>query len=211
MRRALLVALVAAPAFAQTVYTWEDSSGVHYADDLGLVPAEVRRASEKAGRAQPGQARVPSTKATPGRRDVGAPPSEGTVVAEAPRAPAPSPAPAPALDESSWRRRFVDVYRRIQTSKDTLAALARSMPPRVDCVAQPQDTATVQPVGGAPGTTVVVQAQPSQRCEVNLEHDRMRASLALEEVCLADAQRDLEQLERDASLAHVPREWRRGW
>jgi hypothetical protein len=208
MRRALLVALVAAPAFAQTVYTWEDASGVHYADDLGLVPAEVRQAAQKAGRLQPAQARSPSTKAATSRREVGAPPVEGTVVAVAPQAPA--PAPAPALDEAAWRRRFVDATRRIQTSKDTLAALARSLPPRVDCVDQPTSV-TPAVSTGAPGTTVVVQAQPTTRCEVNLEHDRLRASIALEEVRLADAQRDLEQLERDASLAHVPREWRRGW
>ena len=204
MRRALLAALLAGNAFAQTVYTWEDAQGVHYADDLALVPKEVRR---------PVQGRLSGAKAAAPRRDVASPPTAAAGVAEVPAvAVAPAPAPEPVLDEGAWRRRFVDAHRRIQTSKDTLAALTRTLPPRVDCVDQPVTTNAPMTTGVAPGgTTVVLQPQPTTRCEVNLEHDRMRAAIAVEEVRLADAQRDLEQLERDASLAHVPREWRRGW
>jgi len=47
MRIALLLAcllLIAAPAGAVT-YKWEDGKGVHYSDDFGSVPAELRKQS----------------------------------------------------------------------------------------------------------------------------------------------------------------------
>jgi hypothetical protein len=39
----------------------------------------------------------------------------------------------------------------------------------------------------------------------------MVAELAQKRVELKDAELDIERLEREATMAQVPREWRRGW
>ena len=48
-------------------------------------------------------------------------------------------------------------------------------------------------------------------CQVNPLHDQLRVQLAQEAVELKNAELDLEQLDRRASMVAVPREWRRGW
>ena len=102
------------------------------------------------------------------------------------------------LSESQWRDWFVLAYRRIQTLEASIAAAAAN-------------AVTVCPPAVI-RNGVVVQQQPSgTACLQPAEFEQHRARLAQQKVDLADARSDLEQLERTASLEHVPREWRRGW
>ncbi len=209
VRTLALAALIAVPAVAQTVYSWEDADGTHYTDDPTQVPKKAKVAAMvvDAAPAAPRQA-----------------------VAAAPRpASPPSPSEAP-LDERAWRERFIAANRRITTVKQNIAALEASLPPRTECIAQPLvPVGTVQvgstpgaPITAGPGTQVVtsngittvnrgVVVSPAARCQVNPLHDRLRLQIAQEHVALEDAKLDLEQLDRQASYDAVPREWRRGW
>ena len=53
MRSLTLVALIAVPAFAQTVYEWEDAAGVHYTDDVSQVPKEQKKVEKRVIDARP--------------------------------------------------------------------------------------------------------------------------------------------------------------
>lgn len=179
MRSLTLVALIAVPAFAQTLYSWEDAEGVHYTDDLSQVPKDQKKV----------EGRV--LDARPVSKGLSAPVQVAV-------APAPPPQPS---HEAQWRERFITAHRRIATVRATLAALRSSLPPRTECVPQPLG------VAGTTGPRTHLVA----RCQINPLYDQLQVQLAQEGVELKNAELDLEQLERDASLAAVPREWRRGW
>lgn len=217
MRLLAILSLLSLPAAAQTVYSWEDAEGVHFTDDLSQVPKGAKNVQATLNSQAPRPAPAPAATPTP--------------APSAARAPAAAPARAePQLDERAWRDRFVIANRRISTLQENIRALEASLPPRTECVAQP-----IVPVGTVPGntqgapitttpgsqvitqngvTTVVssnrVGTLPA-RCQVNELHDRIKLQIAQEQVRLKDAQTDLDTLEREASYAGVPREWRRGW
>jgi hypothetical protein len=112
---------------------------------------------------------------------------------DAPSEPAPATqAPqAAAEQEALWRGKFIDVSRRIAFLKDSLASLTSSRPPAMTCV-----NGNLQLRG---------------YCTENPEHVRVRALVAEQTAQLRDAEREYEQLERDASYQSIPREWRRGY
>ncbi len=212
MRTLFLTALIAVPAVAQTVYSWEDTDGVHYTDDPTQVPKR-------------GKVEAMLVDAAPSPRS-----APRTLAASSPAPVAPEPTSAP-LNEREWRERFVSANRRITTLRQSLAALESSLPPRTECIPQPLipvGTVQVGSVGGAPitaspgsqlvtsnGVTTLVNGRPvfspAARCQLNPEHDRIQLQIAQKGVELRDAQTDLEQLDRQASYDAVPREWRRGW
>ena len=188
MRSLTLVALIAVPAFAQTVYSWEDEEGTHYTDDLSQVPRTSRQKVEaQVIDARPASAGLVSKPA----------PAQATL-AMAPVAPGPS------ANEAEWRQRFIEARRRIDTVRQGIVALEANLPPRTECVPQPMNVVTS---GGA----VIPNGQFVQRCQVNPMHDRLRVQIAQQGVELKNAELDLEQLERWASMYSIPREWRRGW
>ncbi len=222
MRPLLFAALLAVPAAAQTVYSWEDANGVHYTDDINQVPAKARVNATMMQQA-------PKPAARPEQQ-------QNAVVVAQPQA---QPAPVEARrrpDERDWRDRFVTAHRKIGTLEQSITALQRSLPQRIDCVAQPMVlVGQVQvgnqpgaPITTAPGSQVVTQngyttvvndddvngrriRTPTATCAVNQEHDRIVREIELKQVELKDAKLDLEQLDRNASYEGVPREWRRGW
>lgn len=188
MRAPIVLALISSfPAFAQNVYTWEDADGFHATDDRSQVPKNVLVDIERME--DPAPAVHPATPVP-------------VVTPTAATAPAPA---SPRLDEATWRDRFVESQRRITELKQTIQALNASLPPRMECT-------TYTPAQPAPGTVNTgAPLQPVQRCQLNPVHDRIRVQLAKQEVALQLAESDAVRLEREASYAGVPREWRRGW
>lgn len=181
MRSLLLVAVIAVPAFSQTVYTWEDKDGVHYTDDPSQVPKKQKKVEGVVF-----EPRAPA-KASP------------TTVALA--TPQPGSSPKEASTEFEWRDAFIAAHRRIETIRQSITALQASLPARTECVPQPA-------VVSATGT---VAAQPVARCQVNKLYDQLQVQIGQRRVELTSAEADLEQLDRRASMQSVPREWRRGW
>lgn len=199
MRSLTLLAVIAVPVFAQTVYTWEDEDGLHYTDDLSQVPKQQKKVEGVV---------------------IDARPASSGLVAPKPTTVALAPAAAdPKASEYEWRDRFIGAHRRIATLKQSIGALEASVPPRTECI--PQQPATVV-TGGA---VTVVPATPATglgplgtgtnrllaRCQVNPLHDQLRVQIAQQRVELSAAEAELEQLDRRASMEAVPREWRRGW
>jgi gamma-glutamyl phosphate reductase len=107
------------------------------------------------------------------------------------------------------------VHRRIRTKKEELGALQASLPARESCSQVARPVVVVQNTNGqATSATAVAQAQQQQlvnQCVANPNYDRIRLQLEQKQVEVRDAERDLEQLDRQASQDAVPREWRRGW
>lgn len=196
VRSLTLIALIAVPAFAQTVYTWEDEEGLHYTDDLSQVPKQQKKVEGRVIDARPASS------------GLAAPKPATTAVAVAPAA------ANSRLTEYEWRDRFIGARRRIETLKQSIAALEATVPPRTECIQQ-------QPVTVAPGTGVTAAPVTGAtgmganrrlaRCQVNPLHDQLRVQIAQQQVELSAAEGDLEQLDRRASMEAVPREWRRGW
>ena len=182
MRTLALVVVIAVPAFAQTVYSWEDADGVHYTDDLAQVP-KSKKVEEQVLEGRP------LSKGLSGPKPAPVPPEVTANEAQA------------TANEYEWRDRFIAAHRRIDSLARSISALQSSLPPRIQCVPQP-----VRLVGG-----VQRVGQPTSRCQINPFHDQLQAQIAQQSVELRDAQLDLEQLDRRASLEAVPREWRRGW
>lgn len=192
MRLISLAALVAAPVFAQQVYSWEDKDGIHYTDDPSQIPRGTKVASEK----------------------LAASPKSSAPQAVAPAATVPvaarsdSSVPA-AHDERQWRDRFIEAYRRVETLKRNIAAMESTIPTAQTCTTSMRPVATGTP-GSVVGTTGG-SVQPVQQCFPNQARDRMLLELAQKRVELKDAELDIDRLEREATMAQVPREWRRGW
>lgn len=118
----MLVAVIAVPAFSQTVYTWEDEDGVHYTDDPSQVPKKQKL------------------------EGVVFEPRAAVVLA-----PTTAPAPEAPSNEFQWRDSFIAAHRRIEALRESIRALQASLPARTECVPQPvvvnaNGAATVQPV-----------------------------------------------------------------
>jgi hypothetical protein len=188
VRLLTLAAVIAVPASAQMVYSWEDADGLHYTDDPAQVPKQQRKVEATQVDARPSQQQV----------------------ATAP-SPQPSRVEAAPQNERERRERFIGANRRISTLRQELSALQVSLPPRTECIAQPVNTVPGTQVITANGVTVVNQPRPLALCQVNALHDAIRVQLGQKEVELRNAELDLEQLDRQASFESVPREWRRGW
>jgi hypothetical protein len=187
VRLLTFAAVFAVPAFAQNIYSWEDAEGVHYTDDASKIPKKVKA-----------EARVAD--AAPVSKGMSTPAPTVAVV----------PASASASTEFEWRDAFIAAHRRIVTVRKSLAALEASLPPRVDCVVQPAGLVVVDAQATGTPQQPLQQGRPP-RCQVNRVHDQLRVQIAQEEVQLKNAELDLEQLDRRASMQSVPREWRRGW
>lgn len=195
----LLLFLVAAPALAQTVYSWEDEDGVHYTDDPTQVPkkgqvevqtVEIASSPASSKTVEPAQAPAPS------------------------RAAPPQPAAPAANDEREWRARFITANRRISTLRQELSALEKTLPPPTRCVTGPvtPQSPNVVVVPNNPQPPQSPQSPQSQtRCDANPLHELMKVRIEQKKVELRDAEIDLEQLDRQASYDSIPREWRRGW
>lgn len=190
MRHLVLAVLISAPAFAQ-VFSWEDKDGVHYTNDADAVPKGVKAKKLEGS-------------------DFGAPvqPARPVEVAAAPRPESPPlaqpPSPANPNVEREWRDRFIQLHRAIATKKQELSALEVSLPNKVECVPQAR-------VGPVVNGQVPHQQQVVTRCQANVMYDRIKLQIEQKRVEVRDAENDLEQLDRRASMDAVPREWRRGW
>ncbi len=102
------------------------------------------------------------------------------------------------LDEQEWRAAFVAAHRTVANLKRSIAALEAAVPPRTECLGQ----FTTRPNGSVRGNSV---------CQLNPAHDSIRVQIVQQQVELQAAEADLQLLDRQASQASVPREWRRGW
>jgi len=193
VRSFTLVALIAVPAFAQTVYSWEDADGTHYTDDLSQVPKEKQKKVETQ--------RLEAHHAT--GLSAGAPAPVTLALAPA-QTPSPGEGPGPSANEAEWRGRFIDAHRRVESTRASLSALQASLPPRTECIQQPLTTVTATGV-------VTPTGRFAQRCQINPLYDQLRVQIGQQGVELKNAEADLEQLERWASMYAIPREWRRGW
>lgn len=187
VRLLILAAVIAVPAFAQTIYSWEDSEGVHYTDDPSQIPKKAKVQKEAATTASTKKATV-------------------TAVAVAPTLTS-----TPASTEYEWRDLFIGAHRRIQTLRKSIAALEATLPPRTECVPQPVGVVLTNNNVNPNFNVNTVPGQQQVFCQVNPLHDQLRVQLGQEAVQLKNAELDLEQLERRASMVGVPREWRRGW
>lgn len=181
MRSALLLAMLPAVAFAQTVYSWEDTDGLHYTDDLSAVPRGAKGVRAVTVQADPPMSAAPAVK-------------------RAEPAPAAAPATSREPDEATWRRRFVDGFQRIASLNAHIRSARAALPEPVLCRPVPQLQAAGAPRGA-----------PVAHCRPNPEYERQVAQIAQLEADVVDAQAHLQQLEREASYAAVPREWRRGY
>ncbi|MFO0595074.1 MAG: DUF4124 domain-containing protein [Myxococcaceae bacterium] len=192
MRRSLFalasLLLVASPAFAQTVYSWEDKDGMHYTDDPSQVPKKA-----KVGTEQMAVAPVAPKKAVVDEKSAPA-------AAPAPVPAAPAPADPYAL-ERTWRNRFIDATRRITSLKQNISALEATVPTMQTCL--PAAVVTTTGTGTAAPTRAV--------CNPNPAYEQAMQQLALKRNELKDAEADLDQLDHQATREAVPREWRRGW
>lgn len=177
MRTLSLLVVIAVPAFAQTIYTWEDKDGTHATDDLSQVP-KTQKVEVTVPEARPASKRLEA-------------PKPASVAVTTPTEPS---------SEYEWRDRFIAAHRRIDTLRRSIGALEATLPPRIECVPQRVRAGVSAPVG-----------QPTARCQVNALHDQLRMEIEQQKIDLRNAELDLDQLDRRASLVAVPREWRRGW
>jgi hypothetical protein len=183
MRALTLGLLISIPAVAQ-VFTWEDKDGLHYSNKRSAVPkgAKVMKVDQEA-HVKPSRGLELSS--TPASVEKQFAPRENPYV------------------EREWRDRFIQAHRAVVSRKQELSALEASLPNKVDCVPQPRGGFLSGPAGQ--------QNPPEVRCVPNEIHDRVRVHIALKRAEVRDAETDLEQLERQATLEAIPREWRRGW
>lgn len=168
MRSLLLVAVIAVPAFSQTVYTWEDEDGVHYTDDPAQVPKKQKKVEGVVFEPRAAAKPAPSTVALA----------------------TPAPAPQAASTEYQWRDAFIAAHRRIETIRESINALQASLPARTECVPQPAVVSTTGTVSPQPAARCQVnklydqlQVQIGQRrvelasAEADLEQLDRRASM----------------------------------
>jgi len=190
MRLLPLALLISLPAAAQ-VLSWKDRNGVHYTNDLAAVPkgAKVTRVDDG-----------PPARLQPVR------PVELAVGNAVPVSPS-----NPSV-EREWRDRFIQLHRAIATKKQELSAFQAGLASIGDCATQPWVSPVAQGgsgLEGGNGANAQLIQQQVARCL--LLHDGLRLQTEQKRVELADAEHDLEQLDRRATFEAVPREWRRGW
>lgn len=183
MRALLILSVLVAGSASAQIYSWEDKDGVHYTDDPTAVPKRVQ-ATKEALQTPPS-------------------PTSAPVFARAPATVGTELSPR----ERDWRDRFIEAHRRLQLRKQELTALEASLPQKVQCTQVQQVVAQAAPNQGR----VDQRAQVVSQCSPNPMYDRIRLQMEQKQVELREAELDLEQLDRRASMEAVPREWRRGW
>jgi hypothetical protein len=188
-------------ASAQTFYSWTDEAGTtHYTDDLSSVP---KGTGFKATSGDP--LMVVSAGKQPAKTKV-------EVAAERERALVEVVKPAEPkrdeLNEREWRDAFRQAY-------DTISTLELKIS---------QDKKKVDSINGLPvtgrygcyqgpvnlqtGLPLDQHQQPCNYLEPSWRDEKVKDRIAENELALEKARRDLEALERKASFASVPREWR---
>lgn len=184
MRSLLLCVVTCVPALvaAQTVYSWEDAQGVHYTDDPSAVPLKARKVDKTTYEATVAPPKAAAPAELVAKND------EVLMAQPGPVQPAPASS-TPGSQEALWRSRFIGVHRRIAFLRDTISSLESAVPP----------------------PTICTYAYLGRGCVANPDHARVRAQIAEHFAQLQDAERELEQLDRDASYQGIPREWRRGF
>lgn len=187
-----LLLLVPFVGLAQPVYRWIDSEGVvHYTDDPRKLPPGVKA-----------------------ERTEGAPIGEVTISGPEP-APAVEPAPAPPpaeaderIAEREWRARFRAIHDRIRSLEDAIAADRKKLRDIDSGLPVAGTYVCPQRVYGLP-SGVYTGGFPCFPSAIDPEYQLTKDRLAANETALARAKEDLQELERQASFAAVPREWRR--
>lgn len=205
----LLTALLLSQA---TIYSWTDKKGVqHFTDDLSSIPKGVKVRTTEGDVVS----RIESEPAKPQQKQLAA----------APVQPPPAPPKNDALAaEQHWRSLFREATRRVENLKEDIerdrkqVEEVNGMPLRAGYTCamgwwgQPT-MGTAVTVNGAPLTTTsTVSVLPGVApCyySLNPEFERVRERLESNRRELVRAKSDLEDLERRASFASVPREWRR--
>jgi hypothetical protein len=200
MKHFVFIILLAHTAAAQNIFAWEDASGMHFTDDPSSVPVKFR---SKAALLK-GLDRAPLTET-------------GTAVSR-PAAPSADSIQRSREEESLWRQRFIGAQRRIEALQHSIEVLRQTLPPRLNCLGQPAVFGRMAPPLAPSGTVAFAVPNPSffvpavqLPCALNEVYDRQQARIAEETVALVEAKKDLEALDRQASLDGIPREWRRGW
>ena len=176
-------------ARGQTIYTWVDASGQrHYTDDPNAAPKD-RQVKTTTGN--------PLIEVHKAQTPAPPPPS--------PVSPAPAPVEKPTEPpEREWRALFRSAHARIEALEQQLLQDRRmvdsnGMPivGRYDCYRGPYNLQT-----GRRGDSPCGYLMPAGEVE------RAKERIAANETALAKAKDDLDDLERRASWAAVPREWR---
>ncbi len=186
MRFAALALLWSTVASAQAVYTWVDKEGeTHFTDDPSTAPKGAKVHTTEGVELS----NVPAERTAPRPAPV------------EPRRPAPTPGPKPtAEEEARWRKLFRDATTRVTTLEEEIE----------------RDRKQVEEINGMPitGTYTCYSRQAGGGrivvpCGSNPAHTRIKERLATNRSALERAKADLDDLERRASFAGVPREWRR--
>jgi hypothetical protein len=179
--RCLLAIAVVLPmsAFGQ-IYTWVDKDGQeHFTDDPHAVPAKAKV------RKTTGEAISTVT--------VDGAPDAGPARAQVPAAQSPYEVDAPSYSEVQWRQLF-------REAKDKIASLEQQL--ELDRHKVQDNVLPMQLVCRGPVSAGCLYL-PSQ------EYAEAKDRLAMNQAALLRARSDLEDLDRRASNAGVPREWRR--
>lgn len=205
-----MVSLLLALVLTQTtIYAWTDKHGVtHYTDDLTTIPRGVKVRTTEGDVVS----RIES--------DVTAnpPPKRVAVRPQQPEAPVP-----PSTSEQQWRQLFRDALRKIENLEEDIerdrkqVEEVNGMPLRAGFVCNQgwwgsPGYGTHVSVNGAPLTGSTITTLPTVApCyySLNPEFERVRERLASNRRELIRAKEDLADLDRRASFASVPREWRR--
>jgi hypothetical protein len=181
---AALTLLWSTLAFGQAIYTWVDQDGeTHFTDDPSTAPKGVK------------------LRTTEGREissmSMGVRAADGGTVApkKAPAGPS-----APDDSEVRWRKLFREARAKIATLEEEIE----------------RDRKQVEEINGMPVTgtyTCYARQTTGTRyvipCGSNAEHTRIKERLGTNRSALERARVELDDLERRASVAGVPREWRR--
>jgi Domain of unknown function (DUF4124) len=183
----LVLVLQASAAAAQTIYTWVDRNGAtHFTDDPSTAPRGVKVRTTEGAELSHISADRPA-----------AAPDAGVM----PTAPAASEPEVPSTAEQQWRRQFLDAHARVATLEDDVE----------------RDRLQVEDVNGLPINASFNCSWGGQQyggryvvpCGSNPEYQRLKERLATNRRALERAKTELDDLERRASYAGVPREWRR--
>ncbi len=216
VKRALVLLLLATPAFAQSVYRWVDKAGTtHYTDNAASIPQG---------------ATVFATEGEPISEMGKAPPIPVVAIEQKKQALDTDPS-VPSNAEQYWRGQFRTAREKIRSLEDEISADRRRVEDPQGLPVGPIYAcgavygAYVPPVvygarvavgpRGVRGYVGPVQppvaVNPFATCiqTVNPEYERALARLESNRGALERAKEDLRDLERRASFDAVPLEWRR--
>jgi len=193
-------------ASGDEIYRWIDANGeAHYTNDASTIPPALRKKAKvtqgaellvvetskeeppkAAAKALPGGSAKSAEETAPTKPQTAGLPS----VPVTPRPATPSVSPPDDGGEARWRGLF-------RAAHEEIARRAKE--------AEADRAKLSNPEGGGVGVSYNARGAAVP----NPELDRVREHLARTEQALEDAQRHLDDLERQASREAVPREWRR--